>query len=1048
MYHPQDTNNPDDPDTEYIELKNIGGSALNLNLVKFTEGIHFTFPDVSLAAGAYVVVVKDIGAFSSKYGGGLDCIAGVYSGSLDNAGERIRLEDALGNKIHEFEYKDGWRNITDGDGYSLQINNENNPDVNSWAIGDNWSASTYIGGTPGSADTGPRWGDIVINEVLAHQDAYPGDWIELHNTTASPINITGFFLSDDDANLTKYQIPSTTIAANGYVVFTESNHFGPYFALSENGDKVCLTGKRDVYGNLTGFRAKEEFGASERGVAFGRYQKSTGTYNFVAMSSNTPGASFQGAPNAYPKVGPVIISEIMYRPEKFWGDWDAEYIELYNLTSSSVNLYDSNGVAWKFTDGITLEFPLYTSIAPHSYLLVVKNLTAFNAQFPGVSTQKVQWTSGKLNDDGETIELSMPGDIDENGDQKYIRIDRVVYSDGSHPQDFDGVTDPWPAAANGGGYSLTRINYSNYGNDPNNWAAYLPSPGQAGTPPTLPSKPTTPSPANGSTNRPVTQILSWVNGGNATSYNVYFGTNPAPGASEFKTTTTLTTFNPGTLSYNTTYYWRIDAINLAGTTTGDVWNFTTAALPLPQKPITPTPSNGATDQKVTLTLTWVNGGDATSYDVYFGTTPIPGAGEYKTNTTSTSYSVGPLSNSTQYYWRIDAKNAAGTTTGNIWNFTTAVPTLLVNLDASSLTLGSLTTWTNSGTLGGSFNSDGASSTYPTVQTVGGVKAVTFDGGDKLKSTFTSPAIMTGNGNYTVSAIAYNPAIATEECMVNWAHRGGPIGTCAQINYGSSSSYGAVTHWDTPDMGFAGGAPTAGSWHQIAVTFDGVTEKVYVDGVLNNTETKTLNMYSGDYMYIGCAGGNDKWFSGSMASVKIYSYAMTANEIANLAVQMPGWTTLKNDNFESGWGNFTSGGANAKIYTYTSGTNYAHQGTQAADIESINGNLSSFWYTNPIDVNTPGYSQVRVDFWYYAVSMESGEDFWLQYWDGTTWQTIKMYVSGTDFANDQFYHQIAYINKGTGAVKYNFPTDMNIRLRCDASAVDDDVYIDEVTVAAR
>jgi len=40
MYHPQDTNNPDDPNAEFIELKNIGlETTINLSLVRFTEGI-------------------------------------------------------------------------------------------------------------------------------------------------------------------------------------------------------------------------------------------------------------------------------------------------------------------------------------------------------------------------------------------------------------------------------------------------------------------------------------------------------------------------------------------------------------------------------------------------------------------------------------------------------------------------------------------------------------------------------------------------------------------------------------------------------------------------------------------------------------------------------------------------------------------------------------------------------------------------------------------------------------------------------------------------
>jgi hypothetical protein len=43
MYHPMNTNDPNDPNTEYIELKNIGGSTINLNLVKFDKGLDFTF---------------------------------------------------------------------------------------------------------------------------------------------------------------------------------------------------------------------------------------------------------------------------------------------------------------------------------------------------------------------------------------------------------------------------------------------------------------------------------------------------------------------------------------------------------------------------------------------------------------------------------------------------------------------------------------------------------------------------------------------------------------------------------------------------------------------------------------------------------------------------------------------------------------------------------------------------------------------------------------------------------------------------------------------
>jgi hypothetical protein len=149
MYHPPDTG---DPNEEFIELKNIGTQAINLNLAKFTEGVHFTFPSIQLTGGQYVVVVRDRQVFESVYGSGLN-IAGEYAGSLENAGERIRLEDAAGQVIHDFKYKDGWRPMTDGGGFSLTIINPANPDVNSWGDKDSWRASALYGGSPCADDS-------------------------------------------------------------------------------------------------------------------------------------------------------------------------------------------------------------------------------------------------------------------------------------------------------------------------------------------------------------------------------------------------------------------------------------------------------------------------------------------------------------------------------------------------------------------------------------------------------------------------------------------------------------------------------------------------------------------------------------------------------------------------------------------------------------------------------------------------------------------------------------------------------------------------------
>jgi hypothetical protein len=68
---------------------------------------------------------------------------------LANGGERIRLEDAIGQTILDFSYKDGWHDETDGQGHSLVIIDPLNTDPADWDDKDSWDAGTIIGGTPG-----------------------------------------------------------------------------------------------------------------------------------------------------------------------------------------------------------------------------------------------------------------------------------------------------------------------------------------------------------------------------------------------------------------------------------------------------------------------------------------------------------------------------------------------------------------------------------------------------------------------------------------------------------------------------------------------------------------------------------------------------------------------------------------------------------------------------------------------------------------------------------------------------------------------------------
>ena len=314
---------------------------------------------------------------------------------------------------------------------------------------------------------------VVINEVLANSST-GGDWIELHNRTASPVNIGGWFLSDSGADFSKYRIPAATIIpANGLITFYESTHFGTAsvdpnkitpFALNDAGETLYLSSA--VNNELTDYQAKENFGPSNEGETLGAYYKpSTNSYNFVALKTPTP-----SAPNSGPQVGPIVISEIMYSPS---GNGDAEYLELLNVSPTAVTLYDTTSAkAWRIIDGINYEFsatqPL--TMAAGERVVLTKSLTQFYTTFGSIlpaGTKVFEWISGSLSNAGETLQLDRPGPFDAANLLQYVRVDRVNYDDAA----------PWPTTPDGNGPSLSKFSENDYGNDFINWLPATASPG-------------------------------------------------------------------------------------------------------------------------------------------------------------------------------------------------------------------------------------------------------------------------------------------------------------------------------------------------------------------------------------------------------------------------------------------------------------------------------------------------------------------------------------------------------------------------------------------
>ncbi len=501
MYHPSplvgNTNSAEE--FEYLELRNIStDTTLDLSGLRLADGLEFDFTGsavTSLAPGARVLVVKNPDAFNERYGAGLP-VAGQYTGTLDNNGERLQLLDGSGEEILDFSYNDNWYPATDGEGFSLVVVNEQaEPDA--WNNRTNWRPSGSPDGSPGTAESAsPGIPPILINEVMTASTPPNLDAVELFNPTSESVDVGGWFLSDDLNTPRKFRIPdSTVIDPGGYQLFTEMdfNPGGTGFALGSDGDEVWLFSGAGA-SNLTGYVQGYRFGAADRDVSFGHYLNSQSDEFFVAQSVPTlPGS------NAPPRVGPVVISEIMYHPvaaEQLklhspigqtldylvateLSEDQFEYVEVHNITSTNVPLFDPAAPpnTWRLNQAVDFDFPPNMILAPSNSLLVVgfdpavdtQALELFRAAY-GLDTNTLilgPW-KGRLDNAGETIELEKPqSSLGTN--VPFVLVEAVSYQD----------TAPWPTTTDGNGLSLHRRSLTSFGSDPTNWVAAAPTPGMA-----------------------------------------------------------------------------------------------------------------------------------------------------------------------------------------------------------------------------------------------------------------------------------------------------------------------------------------------------------------------------------------------------------------------------------------------------------------------------------------------------------------------------------------------------------------------------------------
>jgi hypothetical protein len=332
-----------------------------------------------------------------------------------------------------------------------------------------WRASAQPGGSPGAPDPSPAPRPaLLVTEVLTRGDWPLTDAVEIHNPTAAPVDLAGWWLSDDPNQPRKFALPSRLLPPGGYTVFYEDNDdnpannatlppefFGGAFALGADGDEIRLASPDTGY--VHGFA----FGAAAPGETFGRHVTSDGREVFPPQTSPTLGAS-----NAGPRVGPVVITELHYHPAA----GGAEFLEIQNISGQPVDLFAGDR-PWEIS-GVSFTFPPGVTLAPGEVALVVHESVspaAFAAAVGLPAGVRVWSCPGRLDNAGERVALRRPdpalGEL-----APLLFVDAVEYNDRA----------PWPESADGGGPSLERIDPHGFADDPANWRASAPEGGTPG----------------------------------------------------------------------------------------------------------------------------------------------------------------------------------------------------------------------------------------------------------------------------------------------------------------------------------------------------------------------------------------------------------------------------------------------------------------------------------------------------------------------------------------------------------------------------------------
>jgi len=181
---------------------------------------------------------------------------------------------------------------------------------------------------------------VAVNEIMASNSITAADeagqyedWIELHNLTNAPVDLSGYFLSDDPSKLDKWSIPNNTvIPANGYLIVwaDEDPNQGPLhanFKLAASGESLTFAdNQRRLLDTLS-------FTQQVKDMGYARVPNGTGPFVIQAptfKAANATVAAVEPFQRNWLKAFPSIVEDYMR-------------VEISGVATASARILDMQG---------------------------------------------------------------------------------------------------------------------------------------------------------------------------------------------------------------------------------------------------------------------------------------------------------------------------------------------------------------------------------------------------------------------------------------------------------------------------------------------------------------------------------------------------------------------------------------------------------------------------------------------------------------------------------------------------------------------------------